>query len=59
MMTTCFLLDLPLIRSRPSRCLIILLEICPLPFDEFGSKAVIGMMQSMDYLPSLGLGRRQ
>ncbi|KAL6340660.1 hypothetical protein AAG906_010568 [Vitis piasezkii] len=35
------------------------IKICPLPFDEFGSEAVIGMMQSMDYLPDLGLGRRQ
>ena len=30
-----------------------------LPFDEFGSKVMIGMIQSMDYLPYLGLGRRQ
>ena len=30
----------------------------PLPFDEFGSRAMIGMMQSMEYLLGLGLGRR-
>lgn len=30
----------------------------PLPFDEFGSKVMIWMMQSMDYLPDLRLGRR-
>ena len=31
----------------------------PLPFDEFGSRVVIRMMRSMNYLPNLGLGRRQ
>ena len=31
----------------------------PLPFDEFDSRVVIGMMQSIDRLPGLGLGMRQ
>ena len=31
----------------------------PLPFDEFGSRVVIRMIRSMNYLPDLGLGRRQ
>lgn len=29
-----------------------------LPFDEFGSKAIIRMMKSIDYSLSLGLGRK-
>ena len=31
----------------------------PLPFDEFGSRVVIRMMQSLDHLLGLGLGMRQ
>lgn len=35
------------------------IDYLPLPFDKFGSRVLIRMMQSIYYLPGLGLSRRQ